>query len=142
MHSTLIYLASPYTFKCDSDVQRAAVMQHRHDLVAEALAVLMREGRNVYSPIKHCHGLHKFGLPTDWEYWEKVDGDMIRRVDELWVLTIDGWKESVGVTAEVKIAHSLAKPVHYWLPPGWTHEKPGAAGKLLCGSDHPAARFS
>ena len=34
------------------------------------------------------------------------------------VLMLDGWRESVGVAAEIRIAGELGKPVRYLAPDG------------------------
>jgi hypothetical protein len=52
-------------------------------------------------------------LPKGWEYWEKFDRAFIVASRALIVLTIDGWKDSVGVQAEIKIAKELGIPVDY-----------------------------
>lgn len=50
-------------------------------------------------------------MPGGWEFWGGYDENMIERCDELYILTLKGWRESVGVTAEVAIALRLNKPV-------------------------------
>ena len=32
------------------------------------------------------------------------------------VLTLDGWRESVGVAAEMKLARNMGKPIRYYDP--------------------------
>jgi hypothetical protein len=51
----------------------------------------------VFSPIVHSHPLVRHGLPTHWRFWEAFDRKHIERCDEVAVLTIDGWKTSMGV---------------------------------------------
>ena len=48
-----------------------------------------------------------------WETWQRFDSFMVGLADELWVLTLDGWKDSVGVKAEVVLALGLGKTVRY-----------------------------
>jgi hypothetical protein len=104
----LIYLCSPYTHP------DPAVRQARFEAVLDAQAKLMREGNAVYSPIGSCHPVQvRHDLPCEWEYWKEFDELIISRSDELHVLMLDGWKESVGVTAEIFIAEKMGKPVHY-----------------------------
>lgn len=103
----MIYLASPYS---DAD---PAVEQARFDAVCRAAAVLMRRGLLIFSPIAHSHPIARFGLPTDWSFWQRYDSAMLTKCDELWVLTLPGWDRSVGVQAEVRLANELGKPV--WL---------------------------
>ena len=73
-------------------------------------------GQVVFAPIVHGHPLVGHGLPTEWPFWERFDREHLRRCDELVVLTLDGWRDSVGVAAEIRIAGELGKPVRYLGP--------------------------
>jgi nucleoside 2-deoxyribosyltransferase len=106
----MIYLASPYSH---SD---PAVREQRFRAVCQAAARLMRNGEIVFSPIAHGHPIALHGLPNDWRFWEWHDREQLLRCDELVVLTIDGWRESEGVQAEIRIAAELGKPVRYLEP--------------------------
>ena len=106
----LIYMASPYTHK-DKDV-----VEHRFDEVCRVTAGLMKEGYFIFSPIAHTHPLTKYGVPGYWEYWADYDRKCIIACDALGVLMLEGWKESVGVQAEIKIALELGKPIYYLEP--------------------------
>jgi hypothetical protein len=100
-----VYLASPYTGSIQEQQQRFVEAQ-------AATAWLLNKGVFVYSPIGACHplaNLHK--LPTDWKFWAEYDKMFISRVDEFWVLKIPGWDRSVGVTAEIKFAREIGKPI-------------------------------
>ena len=55
-------------------------------------------------------------LPSDWESWKRIDTAFISCCKELWVIMLDGWDESTGVAAEVKIAKELGIPVRYITP--------------------------
>jgi hypothetical protein len=83
----------------------------------QAAAELMRAGHIVYSPVSHSHPIAQHGLPTDWSYWEWVDRRFLEVCDEVVVLTLDGWRESVGVRAEIRIANELGKDVRYQKAP-------------------------
>ena len=106
----MIYLASPYSH---SDPQ---VREVRFDAACLATAHLIRTGRSVFSPIVHGHPLVRFGLPTDWAFWELHDLEHLQRSDEMLVLQIDGWQESEGVQAEIALASALGKRVNYLAP--------------------------
>jgi hypothetical protein len=103
----MIYLASPYT-DCDS-----AVRQQRFEAVCRATAALIRQGEVVYSPIVHGHPLCQYGLPGDWAFWQEYDLAFLEKCDRIVVLTLDGWKKSVGVQAEIEAARRLGKSVTY-----------------------------
>jgi hypothetical protein len=62
----------------------------------------------------HGHPLVRYGLPVDWSFWERLARPQLERCDEMVVLTLDGWQESVGVQAELRHASVLRKPVRYW----------------------------
>ena len=67
----------------------------------------------MFSPIAHRHPLVEHVLPTHWAFCERFGREHLERCDELVVLMLDGWRESVGVQAEVWIAGELGKPVWY-----------------------------
>ncbi|MEX0937329.1 MAG: DUF1937 family protein [Pirellulales bacterium] len=106
----MIYLASPYSHD-DANVREA-----RYEAACRAVASLLRSGCFAYSPIVHSHPLAAYGLPTDWKFWESIDRRHLSHCDELAVLTLDGWTTSVGVQAEIRIAHEYGKPVRYVAP--------------------------
>ena len=106
----MIYLASPYSHA------DAAIREERFHAACVAAAQLMRAGNVVYSPIVHSHPIALHGLPTDWRFWERHDREQLVRCDEVVVLTIDGWRESEGVQAEIRIAAEHGKPVRYLEP--------------------------
>ena len=106
----MIYLASPYSHP------EVVVREQRFHDACRAVAMLLASGLTVFSPIVHGHPLVDHGLPTDWPFWERFDRDHLVRCDEVVVLMLDGWRESVGVAAEIRIAGELGKPVRYLAP--------------------------
>jgi nucleoside 2-deoxyribosyltransferase len=106
----MIYLASPYTH---SDVH---VREWRFREACRAAAALLRAGITIFSPIAHSHPIAAFGMPTSWEFWSQVDREFLSRCDMLAVLTLPGWRESVGVQAEIKLAIELHLPVVFVEP--------------------------
>ena len=104
----MIYLASPYTHN-DPKVEEA-----RYQFACLATGRLIKEGQHVYSPIAHSRAIaQQTDLPTDFGFWAAYDTDMISKCDEVVVLTLNGWKESKGVQAEINIARALNKPIRY-----------------------------
>ena len=104
----MIYLASPYSH------ESLLVRTQRHIAACQAAAELMGRGEVVFSPIAHTHPIATVGsLPLGWDYWEKVDREFLAVCDSVWVLTLDGWEESVGVQAEIAIAEAAGKHVTY-----------------------------
>jgi hypothetical protein len=106
----MIYLASPYSHP------DPLVRETRFDAACRATAALIRAGQVVFSPIVHGHPLVRFGLPTDWAFWQRHDQELLRRCDEVIVLRSDGWDESEGVRAEIELAGALGKRVSYKEP--------------------------
>lgn len=103
----MIYLASPYTDASEN------IMTERWELVCEFSAIVMRGGKHIYSPIAHCHNINKYGLPVTWDFWKRYDTKMIILCDELWVLMLDGWTDSVGISSEIEIATEYGLPITY-----------------------------
>jgi nucleoside 2-deoxyribosyltransferase len=106
----MIYLASPYSHPDPS------VREERFRAACRAAAALFRAGHFLISPIAHSHVLVEHGLPGDWTFWQRFDRALLARCDALFVLMLDGWEESVGVQAEIRIARELGKPVRYLAP--------------------------
>jgi hypothetical protein len=107
----LIYLAAPYTHK------DRAVMVERFEKINVVAARLMATGLYVFSPISHTHPIADAGeLPRGWEFWNGYDRVMLSRCNNIHVLTLDGWKESTGVNAEIQIAREFGMPVYYITP--------------------------
>lgn len=120
----MIYLSSPYSH------HQPSVREDRFHAACQAAAYLMRAGHVVFSPVVHTHPIAEFGLPIEWAFWERQDRHFLERCDEVVVLTLDGWDESVGVHAEVQIARELGKPVRYLAPEGLTLVRAGKENEL------------
>ncbi len=105
----LIYLASPYS---DPDPE---IREERFREAAAAAGLMMQAGLHPFSPISHTHPIAlECDLPKGWDFWEQFDRTYLTRCSALWVLTIEGWRESKGVQAEIGIAAELGLPVRYW----------------------------
>lgn len=108
MKSQLIYLASPYS---DSD---PAIRQYRFEIICRVAARLMKQERMIFCPIAHTHPIAVAGqLPTGFDFWERYDKLMMDACAEIWVVTLDGWKESIGVGKEIAYMKSQDKLVRY-----------------------------
>jgi hypothetical protein len=110
----LIYLASPYSSK------DPVIVANRVSATATALARLIEQGNLVFSPIIHSHPIadivsfsalnHEDG---ELSGWMAFDFAFIDKCDEVWVLQLEGWEQSRGVTAEIEYAERTGKPVRY-----------------------------
>lgn len=106
--SLLVYLATPYSHP-DADVR-----ERRFHEVNRVAGDLIRKGIHVFSPISHSHSIAMDGdLPKDFEFWQAYCRVMLRACGKMIVLMQDGWKESVGVKAEVAIAREMGLPVEF-----------------------------
>ena len=104
----LAYLATPYT---SND---PVVKEERFQRVNRVAAKLMAKGEYIFSPISHTHPIAVVGdLPGNWEYWDGFDRAILDCCYKLYVLKLDGWHESTGVQAEIKIAAELGLEIEY-----------------------------
>lgn len=102
----LIYLASPYSH-IDHQVEIS-----RYKIAARVSAAILSSGYNVYSPICHSHPIHIYGgLSGKWEQWQQLNKHMMMLSNELWIASIDGWKTSTGVRAEIEFFRGLGRDI-------------------------------
>jgi len=93
------YLAIPYSSPYES------VMDFRAEVSDIICADLMNQGRLIYAPISSCHHIaKKYGLPRDWKFWRRLDREFIKTCGKIIVITLNGWKKSTGVRAEIRLA--------------------------------------
>ncbi|MEN6536334.1 MAG: DUF1937 family protein [Bryobacteraceae bacterium] len=116
-------MASPYTHI------DPAVRRQRFESACRAAAALISRGKTVFSPISHSYGICACGIPHDWQFWKQHDHRYLEVCDEVVVLMLDGWQESVGVQAEIAIARELGKPVTFLSAGTRTEENPGQRGR-------------
>lgn len=104
----LVYLATPYSHD-DPDVR--ARRFHKVNAVA---AEMMRQGVHVYSPVSHGHPIALAGdLPKGWDFWQQHCRTMMSICGKMVVLMEEGWRESLGVQAEIAIAREMQVPVEF-----------------------------
>ena len=105
-----IYLACPYSHK-DKKVRLKRVEQAN-----KKAAELMEEGHLVFSPLSHSHPISEYCNvdPMDHDFWLRQDLWILRGVcDELHVLCLEGWSDSKGVQAEVKVAEDFGMNIYF-----------------------------
>lgn len=104
----MIYLATPYSHP------DPAVRESRFHLACLIAGRMMANGELVFCPIAHSHPIaEKAELPKGFEYWERFDRTMIRACSKVVICKMEGWTESVGIAAEIRIAEELHKPVEF-----------------------------
>ena len=103
----LIYLAAPYSHK-DPKVE-----DERYRIVTEVAGILIvKTGCEVFSPITHSHPLNRGAMrygdvknarwkPT-YDFWLQFDFRMLDLADWIYILKLDGWRESIGVEKELE----------------------------------------
>lgn len=108
-----IYLASPYW--AESELVRL----QRVKQVRIAAATLLMAGWPVYSPICHNAELSKC-MPSDTaishDFWMSIDLPILEAASYLWVLMLDGWEESKGVSREISFAKERNMDIFYLKP--------------------------
>jgi len=108
----IFYLGSPYSH------DDLGVREERHRYVCQAAARLFERGIYTYSPIAHTVAINELGGLNEaaFEFWRAFDLGMVDRLTGLMVLMLPGWRESVGLTAELTHARATGKPV-LWCEP-------------------------
>lgn len=107
---TKIYLACPYTH------EDAKIREYRFGMANVQAGYLMKVGYVVFSPITHGHAIEKDYdrlKGKDWRFWQTQCFPFLEWADEVHVMKLNGWKESVGVQAEIKRAEELGKIIKY-----------------------------
>lgn len=99
MSHAYIYLASPYSH------DDPAIRHERYYQAHKAILLIADQRVPVYSPIVHWHtAAVEAKLPTDHEFWKVQNDSMMYQCGEIWILTIDGWRQSKGVEYEINFA--------------------------------------
>lgn len=105
----MIYIACP--FRSPDLLTRL----HRVDMSSKYAYKLMREGHVCFSPLSHSFPIENvddsYTIPDDM--WMRVDIGILHHCEQLHVLMLDGWKESVGVGKEIEFSLSRRIPILY-----------------------------
>ncbi len=98
----MIYLAQPFKHK------KLEVEEARFNLAVACAAELIQRGYFVYSPIVNSYPQNKtFVESQDFSFWRPFDFHMLSKADQLWIMKIEGWRESVGLAAEIDFAKAM-----------------------------------
>lgn len=112
----MIYIASPYS---DPDIEVRSARYHK---AQDYLYHCMLQKLNAYSPIVYFHPLAiRFQLLSTEEPYIRHNVEMLEICDIIHILTLPGWKESLGVKHEIKFAQRWAKPI-YLINPNDYHD--------------------
>lgn len=111
MNKPLIYLASPYSSDNGTTINR------RVTATQQATAKLIEQGNLIFSPIVHSHPIadlvsfSPINTAKAMSGWTAYDEAIIDKCDEVWVLMLDGWDKSRGVSHEIAYAFANKKPM-------------------------------
>jgi hypothetical protein len=104
-----VYLASPYTHP------EKLVMQERYEEICRLVAILIKQGYSVYSPIAHNHYIaDQYNLPRDAEFWLSYDESFLFSCSFILIAGMPGWESSKGIAAERLLAIKFNKPIYLY----------------------------
>lgn len=109
----LIYLASPYSHK-DRQIEK-----FRYKEITRIAAKLHKKYPYAFIlPITQSHELKNWepSLGGSFVKWRDRDLHFISKSDEVWVVLMEGWLESIGVQAEIEFAKECNIPVKHINP--------------------------
>lgn len=124
-----IYLACPYSHPDHT------VRAKRAGMATYVAAHLIDSRLLVFSPLTHGHAICNFlaGDAFSWEFWKAHCLSFLHKwADELYVLALPEWEQSVGVEAEISLARSMNLPVQFL--------EMETSGELIVTDSQPIAR--
>ena len=101
-----VYIASPYTHPDEE------VMRYRYEDALRAAKICLSAGLACYSPIAHWHPISmgfEADRPITFDQFVIQDLSLVASCFEFWVLALDGWEDSRGVSAEFDFARDMNK---------------------------------
>lgn len=107
-----IYIASPYSHS-DSSI----MAKRFREITKIAAKLFIRYDCVFLLPITQGHLLSKIGnIESDFKRWKAQSLGMLAACQEIWVIKMDGWKQSKGVNAEIRFARKFGIPIKYLDP--------------------------
>lgn len=115
VHKPICYLATPYSF---SNTSSEDEKRQRFNQVTRQALLLFNDGINVYSPITQHHTIARHGdtISLSTAEWMEFDLTFLSVANQMYVLMLDGWKESKGLSQEIKYARANHIPIEYIKP--------------------------
>lgn len=111
---SFIYLASPYSHPS------LLISELRFRAVEIVSGEILRKGITVYSPIVYCHMMStRLGLPADARFWFPHNRSILKEATSLWILTLPGWDNSIGVEGERRAAEEFGLKWQRTAPETW-----------------------
>lgn len=107
-----IYIASPY-----SHPSKLIMYERCHQITCIGARLTKIYGYAFILPILTSVQLQQVeDFDHTFNQWRTIDLTFIMRVDEVWVVMLPGWEESIGVTAEIDFAIKNNIPVKFLDP--------------------------
>lgn len=73
----------------------------------------IKKGEHIITPLFMHELCVRYPIEGDYMFWEKFCLNLLKRCDIMYVLMLDGWKESRGVSEEIKFCEANDIPVRY-----------------------------
>lgn len=107
----MIYISSPYTH---SDKN---IVKFRIDETKRFVFWLIQNGWHPISIPIHYHDMSsEYPFETTAEFWNNFCEPFLLQSNKMFVLMLDGWIQSVGVSHEINIAKNNNIPIIYYQP--------------------------
>lgn len=124
----IIYCASPYSAKNTTNEKiKSLIEETRAIAITQIIGKLEDKHECAFiGPITQSHHTGQYRKKRDgaFEQYKNIDLTYISICDEVWVVMLPGWEESVGVTTEVQFANEKGIPVKYINPETLRFKKP------------------
>ena len=101
----MIYIAGPY-WDPNPDV-----IEQRMKVVYAVIADLCEGGHHPITPMLMHAVVKEHNLPNDFEFWGALSLKLLGKCSSMYVLELPGWKNSKGLTAEIKFCKEHDIPV-------------------------------
>jgi len=107
----MIYLASPYTH------YQPQIRNSRFQAALRYTHLQMQMGNLIFSPIVYGHSFSTLDSNLiPFEAWTDFNDQMLLLASNIHILTLEGWKESRGISYEIGKALENSIPVSYVEP--------------------------
>jgi pyruvate/2-oxoacid:ferredoxin oxidoreductase beta subunit len=112
-----VYLANPYSSKLKDKDAASLQRAHRRALESYVGGTLKKKYKGKYAFLLQISLSGSMAdlcsFDTGFAEWASDDYAWIDACEETWVLMSDGWKDSIGVQAEIKFALKNKKKVRF-----------------------------
>lgn len=112
MEDKLIFVCTPYSNDDEN------IVKYRKKIAGEVCLRLVAKGIYAISPVVYGCALMEYGENTDgsWNYWQKFCETFLINSKAVYVIKIDGWDKSIGVSQEILFAITHKIPVYFINP--------------------------